>query len=1058
MRETPSSSAGPPAVPTPALPTPAVSSMEASIAARIEALEAENATLKRLLEDSQVLEIERERQTRLLELTENLGRTGNLVWQVGQPRVYCSPALCRLLNRSTSANELSWRTLLRRIIPAHRPIFFRALRNTFDNGFDRLARIDARVGQVNLPLRVVGFAERKENNEIARLTLIVRDDATGLAPAPRTFHEDTMLQRIMDATPDGLLLFDMRDQTMIDANDRFCELSGYRREELIGKTEEQVQLWVDQDLRRQTYLAVAEKRSHPNLEVAVRRKDGTIVETLIAVRALHADGTDIAVVNVRDVGDYKHTLRALADSESRFAQAFKEAPLAALIVRRSDNRVLDVNDAYSGVTDLTNANVIDQPLQKLLDWVEPDDRAAYVNACCTATDRLPVTFRRPSGSAFPALVSSRLTQFQGDECAIVFLQDISARTDAEQRFAQALNTNPDGAFLVRLGDNAIVEVNEAFTQLTGYEPTEVIGRSPIDVGLWADPGRRDEFFAALEKGPVRDFDAQLTRRDGYVLPITISATRSHSGDGAWLVVNMHDVTRERDAERVLRASQERFEKLFRTAPLAIGLYRVSDNTIVDVNPAYSALFGPDPASLRGRPIDLRSMWPIEEQFDQFLERLLELNEVRDFEATLAANTGTFYALVSARALRLDGEPHVIFYVSNMDEVRQMQEQLQHRQKLEAIGQLAGGVAHDFNNLLSGIQGFTELAMLQEDLHETTRGYTRQILNTVQRAAQLTKQMLIFARRDPPQLKPVDLHDVIHNTVALLEHSVDRRVQITRHLASPNPMVLGDASQIENALLNLCINARDAMPEGGQISITTGLVDLALADIRQRNLDIPPGSYLRLTISDTGSGMTPDVREHMFDPFFTTKEAGHGTGLGLAAVWGMLRSHNGGIHVETALDVGTSFQLFFKPSAQVESAPVVSPVQQLILGSGRVLLVDDEPTLRDLVATMLNTLGYDVVTANDGEDAFRIYTSRTQDFDLVLLDMTMPRMNGHDTLIAMLGVNPRARVLLMSGYVHSDDLNDSLARGALGVLHKPFDLSTLSLQVSAAMTRRRTVRR
>ena len=1045
---------------------PPLSSLPAvSPAATVASLTADNANLQRLLAEamaqSRPAAAEHQRQTRQLELAESLGRTGSLVWRAGTSRVHSSAELRRLLNHAADAPDVSVRSLFRRVVPAHRGTLVRALRTALDAGFDRVARIDVRVGHALLQLCVAAFAERGETGAVTRLTLICRDESSGMSPAPaaRAADHDTMLQRILDAAPDGLLVYDMRDQSIIDTNDRFCNLSGYSRQELIGKTEEQLYLWVDQDLRRQTYQAISEQRAHRNLEVVMRRRDGTTMETLIAVRALHADGTDLAVANVRDVSDYKQTLRALAESESRFAQAFKEAPLAALIVRQRDNLVLDVNNAYRAMMGgPPGTQPAEQTLTALLLAVAPDDRAAYLHACRVATEKLAVTFRHPSGKDLPTLVSSRLMRFRDDECAIVFLHDISARTDAEQRFAQALNTNPDGALLVRASDSSIIEVNDAFTQMSGYDRNTVIGWTVDQIGLWTAPELAAAFAAQLALGPVRDFGAPLKCRDGTTLATTISATRSSRGDSTWLLINLHDMSRERAAERVLRASQERFEQLFRTAPLAIGLYRVSDSIIVDVNPAFSAMFGRDAATLRGRRLDVRSMWPFAEQFEQFMSRLREFMEVRDFEATLDSNSGSFFALISARALRLDGALHVIFYVSNINAVKQMQEHLQHKQKMEAIGQLAGGVAHDFNNLLAGIQGFTELAMLQDELHETTRGYARQILATVQRAAQLTKQLLIFSRRDAPQLKPVDLHDVIHNVVAILEHAVDRRVQIMRHLASPNPTVLGDAAQIENAVLNLCINARDAMPDGGQITITTGLVILDADAIKQHQLDIPQGRYLRLTVSDTGTGIETAVLERMFDPFFTTKSAGHGTGLGLAAVWGMLRAHNGGIHVETALDVGTSFHLYFKPSAHTDATIEPPAVQQVTLGTGSILLVDDEATLRELVAVMLRTLGYEVVTAADGAAAMAHYEHHAPAIDLVLLDMTMPRMNGHDTLIAMQALNPQVRVLLMSGYAQSDELNDSLRRGALGVLHKPFDLSALSVHVSTALTKRKTIRR
>jgi CheY-like chemotaxis protein len=236
------------------------------------------------------------------------------------------------------------------------------------------------------------------------------------------------------------------------------------------------------------------------------------------------------------------------------------------------------------------------------------------------------------------------------------------------------------------------------------------------------------------------------------------------------------------------------------------------------------------------------------------------------------------------------------------------------------------------------------------------------------------------------------------------------------------------------------------------------VQLGADTIRQHGMAIEPGTYLRLSVQDTGAGIAPDVRNRIFEPFFTTKAAGKGTGLGLAAVWGMVRAHNAGVQVDTAPGQGTSFHLYFRPHVGQDAGPKAEPAQQLVMGHGHILVVDDEANLRELVGTMLGALGYEVTLAEDGVHALEVFRQAPARFDLVLLDMTMPRMNGHDTFAALRQVRADVRVLLTSGYVESSDLDSALALGATGVLNKPFDLSELSREVDASLARRRRVKR
>ena len=1051
---------------------------EHTLLGQIESLQAANATLARLLQESvqesRHNDVHLERTRRQLDLTESVSRTGSLTVTLPAAQVECSDQLRALLGLGQHA-RVSPRELLRMVQAEDRQTLFAALHEMTVAGFAIAQDIQvqprngaavqqprafrqggsAALAPRPLSLQVAGTLERTEGGAPARLTLLCRDVTDRREAVRQLSRSEGLRQRLFDASPDGLLVARKRDGVILDVNARFLETTGFARADVVGRTDAELGLWSDPQVRGATYEAVESGADIGNLEARFRLPDGRTVEALIALRVIEADGEQMVVVTIRNVTDYKNTLRALAESESRFALAFKEAPLPAFIVRRHDGCVIDANEAFFNAL---GRRVLRDSTARLAEWVRAEDRAAFLTACSEACDHVPVRLQPAQGGAFSAIISSREMRFRGEPCCIVFLQDLSAGEAAERRIAQAIDINPDGALIVNLANDAIVRVNRAFAEMAGHDASMMVGRSTIDLGLWRDPSKMREFRALVEASPVRAYAADMRCADGRVLPVVLSASRSEIGDSAWLLVNVHDTSRETETARSLRASQERFERLFRTAPIAIALYRLREQVLIDVNPAWEAMFGASASQLRERRADLQEDFCNPPEYEDFTQRMRASSEVRDFEAMLRRQGTPFNALVSARALQLDDEPHVLLYIANVDDLKNMEAQLRHAQKLEAIGQLAGGVAHDFNNLLSGIQGFTELMMLDEGIGDGNRGHARQILATVQRAAQLTKQLLIFSRRNPPRLAAVEVHDVIHNTVSILERSVDRRVQIVRHLAAADATVLGDQSQIENALLNLCINARDAMQHGGVLTITTGVVQLGAEAIRQHGMEIEPGTYLRLSVQDTGVGIPPDVRARIFEPFFTTKAAGKGTGLGLAAVWGMVRAHHAGVQVDTAPGNGTTFHLYFRPHAGTEAGQVREAVQQLVMGQGHILLVDDEANLRELVGTMLRALGYVVTLAEDGMQAVEVFRADPAAFDLVLLDMTMPRMNGRDTFAALRALRDDVRVLLTSGYVESSELESALALGATGVLNKPFDLSDLSREVSAGLARRRRVKR
>jgi signal transduction histidine kinase/CheY-like chemotaxis protein len=381
----------------------------------------------------------------------------------------------------------------------------------------------------------------------------------------------------------------------------------------------------------------------------------------------------------------------------------------------------------------------------------------------------------------------------------------------------------------------------------------------------------------------------------------------------------------------------------------------------------------------------------------------------------------------------------------------------HTSRLEALGMLAGGIAHDFNNVLAIVSGYA--TMLRFDLSgmdEKLLGHTDHIIKAAHRAADLPRKLLTFARRTVSEITVVNMHDTIMDTVSLLQHTIDKRIVITTDLLARHFTLNGDRSQIQNMLLNMAINARDAMPDGGELRLRTRNEEVSAGAAKVRNREAEGGVYVVVDIEDNGTGMTEEVKKRIFDPFFTTKQPGKGTGLGLASAYGIVGSHRGFICVDTEIGKGTAFHAYFPVANGASLVAAERKIATVEKGRGRILLVDDEEDVRVSLAKMLGAIGYTVIAFDNGEGAVKWYREHECAADLVLLDVMMPTMTGDQCAEALQRMDPQARILFMSGYagvLSEDELEaPSNGSGPFGVLQKPFTIEQLSRVVMAAMGR------
>lgn len=433
-------------------------------------------------------------------------------------------------------------------------------------------------------------------------------------------------------------------------------------------------------------------------------------------------------------------------------------------------------------------------------------------------------------------------------------------------------------------------------------------------------------------------------------------------------------------------------------------------------------------------------------------RSIEDGAVHEETVERMSETGRQILRIISSPVR-DGSGEIIGAIEIQEDIteqRSLETNLRQAEKMQAIGHLAGGVAHDFNNQLASIMGFTELLLEEVPPDSATWKFGERVLRAAKRSRDLTAQLLAFARKGRYQVEPVDMHGVIAETVSLLSHALDKRIQIVQHLNAHPPYTLGDSTQLVNALLNLGINGSDAMEEGGVLTFATAVVEESL-DLPTEPANLDRSRCLCITVQDTGSGMDEETRTHIFEPFFTTKETGKGTGMGLAAVYGTVQSHHGQIEVKSSPEDGTSFVLHLPLLHHADDAPLDVAAARKAELAAAILVVDDEVEVREMVSLFLERRGFTVFTCENGRQALEFLSRRGSEIDLVILDMIMPELSGYDAYLKMQDFVPEIPVLLASGYSMNREAQELLDRGARAFLQKPFQFEALLETVQSALS-------
>ena len=601
---------------------------------------------------------------------------------------------------------------------------------------------------------------------------------------------------------------------------------------------------------------------------------------------------------------------------------------------------------------------------------------------------------------------------------------------AEQRYRLLYERSLAGVLRTTL-DGRILDCNLACARIFGYATCEEFIASPI-TDRYFHPEDRNTFMAILQRVKcLTSYEQCLRRKDGSKVWL-LGGANLVDGRGGARTVNEEtfvDITEGKNAE-------ETFRKAFNANPEPITIAAFPEGRFIDVNDSFLRVTGYAREEVIGRTSKELNFWARPEDRVTFVEKLKTQGSVRDLEITFRTKSGEIREAVdSAETIDVGGQECAIAIFRDVTERKSLEKQLRQTQKMEAVGQLSGGIAHDFNNLLGVIIGYSEILEQRLPPDDPLLKECLQIKKAGQSAASLTRQLLAFSRQQVLDPKVLDLNGIVLNVQKMLRRLIGEHIELKTNLDPALGCVKADQSQIEQVILNLAVNARDAMPQGGKLLIETAKVELD-EDYARRHPPQEPGAYVLLSVADTGIGMDAETQARIFEPFFTTKEIGKGTGLGLSTVYGVVRQSGGHIWVYSELGLGTTFKIYLPCAGQPARVqqPPAAPAESL-RGSETILLVEDEEALRGLARSLLEDSGYTVLEAELPEAAIETALQHSGKIHVLLTDLVMPGMTGKDLAAKLAPTRPEMKVVFMSGY--TSFTHAGLADSEIALLTKPF---------------------
>lgn len=858
---------------------------------------------------------------------------------------------------------------------------------------------------------------------------------------------EARFRTFVDHATDSFFLHDLGG-IIHDVNQHACESLGYTREELIGQSPP----FFDPDwtLTKAQMLQQLTAGEIVTFDAQHRRKDGTIFPVEVRIRSFHLNGRFYGLSLARDITERKQAqealtlFRTLIDHTNDFIE----------IVDPATGRFLDVNEqaclahgyTRSEFLALTLADI--DPMLTALPWqaLQAQMRQNPLNTA----ERL---HRRKDGSLFPVEVTSNYIVLDR-EYLVGVARDITTRKQAdaalkesEERYRILYEDNPTMYFTLDAA-GIVLSVNRFGAEHLGYTVAELTGQTVLGIFHAEDKAAAQQFVqqCIAHAGVVFHWRLRKLRKDGSLLWVEETA-RAVQGVNRALVVLIvcEDITERKRTEQALIESHNLLNAIVEgTTDMTFAKDRQGHYLMI--NSAGAQLMGKSVAEIIGK--DDRALFP-PELAEAIMEKdrlIMVTGELQTFEET---TSGLARVFLTTKAVYRDSHGNINGIVGisrDITELKRLEEQFRQSQKMEAVGRLAGGVAHDFNNLLTVINGYSQLIFNRLSADDPNRLRLAEIQKAGERAANLTRQLLAFSRKQMLQPRVVNLNTLLTELLKLLQRLIGEDIEVALAPASDLGWTKIDPGQFEQAIINLAVNARDAMPQGGQLTITTQNTELD-ATYAERYPEVQAGAYVCVTVSDTGLGMAEATKARIFEPFFTTKDVGKGTGLGLAMVYGFVKQSGGHVDVFSEMGSGTTFNIYLPRTA--ETGAVIKPaldLRDIPKGTETILLVEDEEAVRNLIRSVLQAGGYTILEAHDGQQAIALATQQRGPLHLLITDLVMPRMNGRQLADQLATLRPHVRVLFMSGYTEEAVARHQVYELNVAFFQKPFDPISLAYKV------------
>ncbi|MCU1268079.1 MAG: Blue-light-activated protein [Acidobacteria bacterium] len=814
-------------------------------------------------------------------------------------------------------------------------------------------------------------------------------------------------------------------------------------------------LWAPDFCRR----AIAKRESH-QLDYRMVAADGRVVwlRDFVTIDAREATHVRLRGVMV-DITERKQAEQALAESESRKDAILKSA-LDCVITVDHEGKVIDFNPSAEQTFGYSSSEVVGKLMVDLIIPVRtrPYHQAGFARYLATGTStilgkRIEVAAMRADGSEIPIELTVTAIGELPYPTFTSFIRDLTERIraeeglrESEERYKGLTDSAFDGVVIHK--DGVIMSTNRAYAEMFGYSIEELLGHDILEL---TSPEQR-ELVLSKFSGDDPLYEVVGLRKDGSLINIEVSQTICLYEGMPALLAAVRDITERILAESALRLSEERYRDLVENAHDIIYEHDLLGN-YTSANKAGLEITGYSLEETRQLNIQQTVAPEYLEQAREMIRRKLEGQTVTAYEMEIVAKDGSRVAVeVNTRLVLQNGVPVGVQGIArDVTERKQLEEQLRQSQKLEAIGQLAGGVAHDFNNLLTVISGYSDLLLRRLPAESPFRSNVSEIKKAGDRASGLTRQLLAFSRKQILQPKVLDLNTVVSDLDKMLRRLIGEDVDLMTLTDPQLGQVKADPGQIEQVVVNLVVNARDAMTNGGgKVTIETSNATLT-EDYAQQHAQCVPGAYVMLAVSDNGSGIDALVRDRIFEPFFSTKGAGKGTGLGLSTVYGIVKQSGGHIWVYSEIDKGTTFKIYL-PRVDGGANGATDYEQKGVAPGGNetILLVEDEAQVRQIAQQILESLGYRVIAAENGEQALTIASEYPHNINLMVTDVVMPQMGGRELVDRLSPLRADLRVIFMSGYTDDAIVRHGLMDDRLEFIQKPFTADALARKVRATL--------